>query len=262
MYRFVERGWRPLIGALAIGFAAFGLSLQGAPAGDRTDLLVDRGAELAGAAAALGSRSATTENIPEFQRQRKMVSIPGPNQQGADPTSVEMVSEDTVLHVGRVIGANLVATKGHTAATSRAAGSTPIGDECSCDEDCNAADGDDCNLVQCIVRSTCTGDGQSPCSTNGDCEGNGTCDTSLGAFVQRCDTIQLIDWPCDLDADFCTADRCEDDLSGQSHSICAAQNDTSDGSGGSLSACAKQCAGGPAAGLSCARASDCAQGLA
>ena len=31
-----NRGWRAIVGALAIGMVAFGLSLQGAPASDST----------------------------------------------------------------------------------------------------------------------------------------------------------------------------------------------------------------------------------
>ena len=99
MNRYVERGWRPLLGALAIGLAAFGLSLQGAPAGDGTDLLVARGAESVDAAAASSSnKNAVSVGIPQAERQRKAAPNPGPSQVGTEPTAVNLTSEDAVMH--------------------------------------------------------------------------------------------------------------------------------------------------------------------
>ncbi|MCH8150006.1 MAG: hypothetical protein IH987_18845, partial [Planctomycetes bacterium] len=270
MNRHVRRGWRPLFGALTIGVVAFGLSLQGAPAEDGTDLLVNSGAESVGAAATTSNSNNAVSEEARKERQRKLAPAPGENGtgDGSEPPALEMIVEDTVMHVGRVVSGTRVATKGGEASTSRAAGSLLLGDPCSCDEDCAPA-GDDCNLTQCILRSFCTDDPAVPCSSDNDCEraGAGTCTDEIDNceshdppdcnFVQRCDTVQLIGWPCDADADFCTADLCADDGLGSGTSICVAQDD---GAGGTLSACAKHCVLGPANGLRCGQASDCAQG--
>ena len=167
--------------------------------------------------------------------------------------SVVSADDGRVLHMGRVVSSTAVSTSRGQGA-SRASGTLGLGDACSCDEDCDAGLGDQCNIVQCIVRGVCSGDNTTPCSTakaggsaDADCEENeqgepnGVCQQS--SVRQRCDVVQLISWPCDVDIDFCTTDQCEDDGTGTGTSVCTPQND---GAGGALSACPKQCAGGPA----------------
>ncbi|MCH8243262.1 MAG: hypothetical protein IH897_11730 [Planctomycetes bacterium] len=175
--------------------------------------------------------------------------------------------EDRAMHVGRVIGSTAVPMDRGQGA-SRAGGPLGLGDPCNCDEDCDAGLGDQCNIVQCIVRGVCSGDNTTPCSTSqgggspdADCEENekgepnGICQQN--SFVQRCDVVQLIGWPCDANSDFCTMDQCEDDGTGSRTSVCTPQDD---GAGGPLSACPKQCVGGPATSLRCTQSSDCPQG--
>ena len=76
--------------------------------------------------------------------------------------------------------------------------------------------GDQCNIVQCIVRGVCSGDPNIPCSVDATCNAAvaGVCQQS--SFRQRCDVVQLIGERCDADTDFCTMDQCEDDGGGTS----------------------------------------------
>ncbi|MCH9002178.1 MAG: hypothetical protein IIC02_06355, partial [Planctomycetes bacterium] len=171
------------------------------------------------------------------------------------PVPTAQPGEVDVLHVGRIISATPVARKGGSP-SSRAASHLQLGDACDCDEDCDPSLGDQCNIVQCIVRSTCTLDNQTPCITDGDCQGNGTC--ASGGFRQRCDVVQLVGGSCEAGNGFCIEDRCEDDGTGSEHSICVPQV-TGPGAG-DLSPCPKQCVGGAANGLRCERSSQCPQG--
>ncbi|MCH7994304.1 MAG: hypothetical protein IIB57_07655 [Planctomycetes bacterium] len=144
---------------------------------------------LSSSAASISEFRATNVTTPN--RQRKVAPTGGQQSQGGtDPVAVEMDEEDIVRHVGRVISSTPVPSSGNAAA-SRAAGGLAIGSPCSCDQDC-AASGDQCNVVQCIVRGLCTGDNATPCSSDGDCTDNGTCDAAARCFVRQ---IAVFDHP-------------------------------------------------------------------
>jgi len=256
-----ERNWRPLSGAAVIGLLVFGLSLQVAPA------------ESGGNVASTDTDSAGGASAPAPAPTRERQPLNAPLQPDAterlrhqDGDTVEAV--ETRVHFVKVIGSSPVASSGGAAA-SRARGGLPLAAECSCDEDCDPGLGDQCNIVQCIVRGICTDqvDGMDvPCSTaqaggsaDADCEaaGAGTCDAD--SFRQRCDVVQLTGWSCESGNGFCIEDRCEDDGEGNEHSVCLPQI-TGLNIGGPLSPCPKQCLAGAAAGLRCERSSQCPQG--
>ena len=258
-------------GALAVGLVALGMRSLGVPAGEITNLplVADRAQTPAKQnAKAIGRKAASMTGVPHDRQAPEKDVLSRAGRHAIDAEKVKPVDDGRVVHVGRVIAGTPVPTKGGLVAASRAAGSIPIGVPCSCDQDC-AAVGDACNIVQCIVRSFCSDDNSVPCITDSDCAaaGAGTCTNEIGGcdandppncnFVQRCALVQLIDWPCDVDADFCTLDRCEDDGQGIGNSVCAAQDD---GAGGALSACPKHCVGGPAGFHRCTQSSDCPQG--
>ncbi|MCH7926278.1 MAG: hypothetical protein IIC51_12160, partial [Planctomycetes bacterium] len=158
-------------GSLCLGLAVFaGTASLGAKeesssiasAGDSTGVLSARGISSTNSsstdsslAAAGGDTAAGTDD--DQGRQRKAAPTPGQQDQGdTDPSAAERADQDSVMHVGRVIGSIPVVSKSGQPAISRAAGGLGLGDPCSCDQDC-AAVGDQCNLVQCIVRSICSG---------------------------------------------------------------------------------------------------------
>ena len=180
------------------------------------------------------SASGTTTSLTEYLakheqdsgRERKLAPTAGlPSQDSTDPGAVELDGEDRVMHIGRVMSSTPVPSSGNAAA-SRAEGGLALGVECDCDQECDGAapGADACNIVQCIVRSVCSEDDGVPCLLGSAVcvdAGAGSCETdAFGCesnvppdcnFVQRCAIVQLIDWPCDADEDFCTADLCEDD---------------------------------------------------
>ncbi|MCH8148019.1 MAG: hypothetical protein IH987_08510, partial [Planctomycetes bacterium] len=254
-----EKTWRSMSGASVIGLLVFGLSLQVAPADDSGGLAVQ------GAASA--DRSASSASTPAATQAREPLSMPlqpdaAERRRSSDADTVEAV--ETRVHFAKIIGSSPVSSAGNAGA-SRAAGNGQLAEICSCDEDCDASLGDQCNIVQCIVRGVCSDDPTVPCSTaqaggsaDADCEAvnAGTCEP--GSFVQRCDVVQLSGWTCETGNGFCIEDRCEDDGTGNEHSVCVPQS--SGFSGSDLNPCPSQCVSGAANGLRCDRSSQCPQG--
>ena len=112
--------------------------------------------------------------------------------------------------------------------------------------------------MPCVSNADCIVVGAGTCtSENADCASN---DPSNCNFVQRCDLVQLMGWPCDKDGVFCTLDLCEDDGTGSGNSVCEEQDDGVGPNPTLLSPCAKQCVGGSAQNRRCDRPGDCPQG--
>ena len=249
------RGWCPVLGALAIGLLAFGLSLSGAPAADEPVGGGDK-------AEALSTTLTTAPVDPSEGTPTAMASGPlaafycGDGKNEVKPNLLEYGDN---VRVARIVSA--VPVSGGTLGRARAGGSR-VGEPCDCDDDCyemsmRACDGGD-------------NDGQG-CEDDNDCPGGGTCadlDDANGCRIPQCvvdpDTgvpsCQLedgfINARCDLDGLWCTIDLCKVDA--QTNDIfCEAQED---GSQGPLSPCAKACVGGTRDGMWCYRASDCPNG--
>jgi len=250
MNQYVRRGWRSMLGAVTVGAIVFGLSLQGAPAGDNTGLASVSGVESAGR-----TPSATATSVPDATVQKHLPQW-GVAGQGTDFDGIEMGPGDRHIRQARIISSSPVGSGGGSAARG---GGLALGDPCDCDQDCDPAAGDQCNLVQCVRRSTCTGNPSVLCQVDEDCAGVGICNPALANLVKRCDTVQLIDWPCEFAPDngFCNLDLCKDDGTGTEHSVCATADDRGDGTGSPLNACAKQCNGGPNVGQNCDNGGDC-----
>ena len=175
MERFVGRTWSSYTGVFAIGFVVFGLSLLGATVNGGLGLLPVQVASSADLSAVVDASDAEMTDVDAIRSPTAVAAPPlSPEQRAAtDQDKVELFA-DEVRHVGRVISSTAVATNSDVG-SSRGGGTLQLGDPCSCDQDCDPALGDQCNIVQCVVRSVCDGDNQTPC-TPGDptaCTGNG-----------------------------------------------------------------------------------------
>ncbi|MCH8149100.1 MAG: hypothetical protein IH987_14145, partial [Planctomycetes bacterium] len=254
-------------GVLVFGLAALGLRPPAVPGGEFANLtlVAERAAPSATESVqAIGREAATMTRVPTLRQPREKDVLSRGKRHAIDAKKATPVDRGRGAHVGRVVGSTPVATN-RGAGASRAAGGLPLAAECSCDEDCDASFGDQCNIVQCIVRGVCSDDPTVPCSTaqaggsaDADCEavGAGTCQSN--SFVQRCDVVQLTGWTCEFGNGFCIEDRCEDDGTGNEHSVCIPQ--ISGQAVLPLSPCPSQCVGGAANGLRCDRSSQCPQG--
>ena len=103
-----------------------------------------------------GSESNVAQQLviePDNTPEPRTLIAPGPSRPDpqAPPAPTAQPGEVDVVHVGRIISATRVAVKGPSV-SSRAAGTLGLAAPCNCDEDCDPGLGDQCNLVQCIVR--------------------------------------------------------------------------------------------------------------
>ena len=215
------RKWRPLVGVLAVGMLAFGLSLQGAPAGDDTAPSADRVKRVTG----------NTDAVSKF-RSDVTVSPPGEREIVLPTTDAEALTKyiPGALKVRRPVSTVQMRIKSVTdyAPVPAPAGreAVAVGDPCSCDADCAGLTTEGgCQLGQCM-RAADTG------VDNID----GTCQIM----------VQVADVRCETDGDPCTAGRCQGD-------------GTCKDDGTMECPCAKECTGeGDDAGQNCGLHNHCA----
>ena len=220
-----NRGWRTIVGALAIGMVAFGLSLQGAPASDGTTAPPEGGKvePVVGTASDLlvSTAAAPAEGVlpgaaePESAMSRAFAA---PRTGDDELRFARLKSMDLGSGAGRDTWHDIPCT----AAASE-------GDTCDCDSDC-------CNLT--------TADG----CKRGECRENP--DTTGDPYI--CEIVDALqNARCDGDVDWCTEEWCD------GFGVCQLLNDNQ---GGRLKHCAKECYGGGRDGLWCVVGSECPGG--
>ena len=228
MKRKSYRGWRPVVGALAIGVIAFGLSLQGAPAGDDADRPLER-------VEVQPTVGVTPEEgvLAPVAAARTAATCEGCGSGVSEPAAT-LHLEETGMREARVIGAVPVA--GMAFAPRGTGGPRGIGDDCTCDDDCYdiPVENHGCRVPQCVTDED---------------TGARTCQMENTAVYAMCDLDEL----------YCTYDWCvyQNPLDPESDMICEAQYN---GGGTALSPCPKECEGGVRDGLWCEDGTNCPGG--
>ena len=187
------RIWRPWVGVLAVGALAFGLSLQGAPAGN----------DVAGSA----DRLLKTTNTPSANKLAAQVDLESALPKPVPELETEFTRDDRIKskraapRMLRIKSATGWAPAPGAASNGRAAAA--VGDPCSCDDECLGLTSDGgCKQGQCVraaelagtnIDGTCQIVEQAPdtwCDTGdpcvvGLCQSGGVCG-GAGATISPC----------------------------------------------------------------------------
>ena len=220
------RGWHPVWGALAIGLVAFGLSLQGAPAGD--EAVAPRGAV----------EPTPTLEVPVDETPGVGSAVPS-SFASAGPSCTGLSTPAAVFEGDDFIRAARIKSSVAVAGASLPGTALPAGGErqtCYCDNECYTAmnNFDACEMGQCVYDP----------------------DTGVGECELQPTPINAM---CDTDGQYCTYEICQA-TEDPDVNTCVALTDDGTATGTALSPCAKVCVGGVREGIWCGDASDCPLG--
>ncbi|MFQ5592303.1 MAG: hypothetical protein ACE5HE_14165, partial [Phycisphaerae bacterium] len=202
------RKWGPFAGVLAVGMLAFGLSLQGAPAGDAAAGTAEHLKRVRGDAGAVSKVRAdlTPETALDKGAVMPMPSEPALRKARKGALKMRRPSAPVSMRVKAATGYS----PGISTSEGRAA--VAVGDPCSCDADCAGLTTEGgCKLGQCIRAAEAAGEPNI----------DGTCQV----------VTQIAETRCETDGDPCTVGRCQ-------------ANGTCTDGASQASPCAKQCTGG------------------
>ncbi|MBU0719060.1 MAG: hypothetical protein KJ749_12485, partial [Planctomycetes bacterium] len=234
----VSRNWRPIVGALAIGAFAFGLSLQGAPASDDGTVRLER-VDRPSATAAVPS------SVPVMELELR----------AAEPRNVVDTPSRTDADLPRIRSMSSVPVSVGQGGVADVAGIVPEHGACTCDDDCDPTldlEGG-CQQLQCVRECSGGTNAGDFCLVPGDCPG-GACASAFCEYMHRA-TNSL----CDKDGDWCTLDRCVK-AGNPAVSTCQPQCNGACAAGTHLVPCQKVCEGGTQTGHWCDYPSDCPGG--
>lgn len=224
------RGWRPIVGVLAVGMLAFGLSLQGAPAGDISAGPSDRVVATDG--------SMKTAAAPQREIVLPTVDPPPAVARTLVPRlQIGQGGED--LRWGRVVGS----ADAGSGAADKGGAALPPGSPCTCDSDCTDGVG-----IQVDPPNPAVDDPTGHCII-------GQC---IDGFCESRD--QPDDTRCEDGVNTCTIGRCNPGITGVDGDAFCEDPATVNTAVGDLSYCAKNCIGGPTPGKNCTIAEDCGAG--
>ena len=195
----MKRGWQPMVGFLAVGLLAYGLSIEGAPAGDSG--LSDR-------------QSAKPQSIDGDADKGDSVSqaasalVSGGGKVGAQSSlAMDEWELESSGHFGRIVSSRMVSV----ARVQQQSGTVEAGGACTCDGECavdpapdacevaNCVEGE-CRLTDAPAATQCDRDGQfctdDRCNSEGECvAGISPCPKcSIDVNVMGCPSLKKSGW--------------------------------------------------------------------